>query len=229
MAVAGATVAQRGVLTEARIGGIAGLGFAAGVMLQNAVLLAGSPLPGSGLDEVVRFYGDNSGRIMIASGIVAINMLFLLTFISVVTGRMARFDVSALPGRVAYAGGIALLATFSTAAFLQLVLTSRIAELDADRSSLWLLWELHSGAFSMSGISLGVMLGSLAIGARLCGLMPSWTLVLGITGSLLALTGGALAFNVIDGGPALFLIFAGFAAWVVWLITASLRLVRSED
>lgn len=229
MAVAGIAVERRGVLTESRIGGIAGFGFATGVIFQNAVLLSGSPLPGSGLDEVIRFYSDQGGRVMIATGWVAINAVFLLTFLSVVTARLQESAESAVWGRIAYAAGISLLTIFAIGASMQAVLITRMSELETTQPILGLLWAMHSGSFAMSGVGLGVMLGALAIGGRLSGLMPAWTLALGIGGSLLALSGGALAFSVIDGGPALFMIFGGFAAWVIWLITASLRLVRSSD
>jgi hypothetical protein len=228
MATVGLTSQRETGLTSAKIGGIAGLGFAAGVIVQNAVLLAGSPLPGANLEDVVRFYTDSSARITIANGWVAINAAFLLTFVSVISNRLAQEPASAIWGRIAYAAGIALFAVFATATFLQIVLVNRMSSLEGERAVLGLLWDLHSAAFTMSVIALGVLLLSLSIGALATPVVPRWTAGLGVAGGVLALTAGMFSFNMIDGGPALFLGFAGFGAWVVWLITASIRLLRAE-
>lgn len=229
MATAELAVGQRAQWTAARIGGIAGLGFAAGVILQNAVLLSSSPAPGAGLEEIVRFYTDSSTRVMISNGLVATNAVFFLIFVSVITSRLGEHAESAIWGRIAYAAGIALLPIFATVAFLQVVLVTRIAELQAEPAVLSLLWELHSAAFAMTGIALGALLCSLSIGALTAKVVPGWTAGLGIIGGVLLLTSGAFAFNMIDGGPALFIGFAGFATWVLWLVAASIRLLRTSD
>ncbi len=228
MATVGAVAEERVGWTATRIGGIAGLGFAGGVIFQNAVLMSGSPLPGASIDEVSRFYADQGGRVMIATFWVAINAVFLLTFLSAVTARLQESPASALWGRVAYAAGISLLSLFAVGTSLQAVLVTRISDLEANHALLGLLWAMHSGAFSMSLIVAGVLVLSLSLGALATPVVPAWTAYLGLLGSALMLVGGGLAFNVIDGGPALFIGFAGFATWIVWLITASLRMLRSE-
>jgi hypothetical protein len=222
MATVGMAAAQSRGLSQGLIGGIAGLGFAAGVILQNGVLMAGSPLPGAPLDEVARFYSDPGGRVMIATGWVAINAAFILTFLSVITSRLQESADSAVWGRVAYAGGISLLTIFAIGASMQAVLVTRISELETNQAILGLLWAMHSGSFAMSMVALGVTLLALSIGALA-------TPFVGMLGGVLLLSGGAFAFNVIDGGPALFMGFAGFGMWVVWLITASIRMLRTEN
>jgi hypothetical protein len=229
MATVGMAAAQSRGLSQGLIGGIAGLGFAAGVILQNGVLMAGSPLPGAPLDEVARFYSDQGGRVMIATGWVAINAAFILTFLSVITSRLQESADSAVWGRVAYASGISLLTIFAIGASMQAVLVTRISELETNQAILGLLWAMHSGSFAMSMVALGVTLLALSIGALATPFVPGWTAKLGMLGGVLLLSGGAFAFNVIDGGPALFMGFAGFGMWVVWLITASIRMLRTEN
>ncbi len=229
MATVGVAAAESRGLSQGFIGGIAGLGFAAGVIFQNAVLMSGSPLPGASLDEVSRFYADQGGRVMIATFWVAINAVFLLTFLSVITARLQEASASALWGRIAYAAGIFLLTIFAVGTSMQAVLVSRIGELEANPAILGLLWAMHSGGFSMSLVAAGVLVLSLSLGALATPIVPAWTAYLGLLGSALMLVGGGLAFNVVDGGPALFMGFAGFSTWIVFLIAASIRLLRTSD
>jgi hypothetical protein len=229
MATVGMVAGQSRGWSQGLIGGIAGIGFAAGVIFQNAFLMSGSPLPGASVDEVSRFYADQGGRVMIATFWVAINAVFLLTFLATITTRLQESPASALWGRVAYAAGISLLTIFAVGTSMQAVLVSRIGELEANPAILGLLWAMHSRTFSMSLIAAGVLVLSLSLGALATPIVPAWTAYIGLLGSALMLIGGGLAFNVVDGGPALFLGFAGFSTWIVFLIAASIRLLRTSD
>ena len=56
--------------------------------------------------------------------------------------------------------------------------------------------------------------------------VPRWTAVLALVGAALLLVAGALAEPSVDGGLGPILQLAGFATWLVFLVVASVRLLR---
>ncbi|MDJ0924559.1 MAG: hypothetical protein QNJ77_08360 [Acidimicrobiia bacterium] len=212
----------------ARIGGFCGLAFAAGVLLQNAVLLAGNPLPDASLDEIQSFYVDGAGRISVAVGLVALNIVFLVLFGSAVSRKLASSRGSEIAARAALAGIVLLGGAFLVTTFLQAVLVARVEALAA-AGQLQMIWDLHTAAFAMSGSGLGVTLAALSAGALMTdSVVPRWTALLGFFGAVCVIAAGALVVSTIEGGPGIWLQLAGFGTWLIWLVAASLRLLRGE-
>lgn len=208
-----------------RIGGIAGLLFAGGVLLQNGVLLQGMPLPGASLAEVASFYEGRALPSAVATGWVAINVPLLLTFGAAVSRRMEATPAAATWGRAGLAGIALLAAAFGSTTWLQATLTARAAEL-ARAGQLGLVWDLHTAAFSGSGVALAATIGAFSLGAWSDGTVPRWTAVVGLAGAGLLAISGLLAVGTVGGGPGIFFQFGGFATWVVWLLTASIGMIR---
>ncbi len=212
-----------------KVGGIAGLLFAGGVVLQNGFLLQGNPLPDAPLEEVRAFYSSNAGRIEVAVGWVALNVLFLLTFGAAVTERLVRRPRTSLWGRLAFGGIVLLAAAFSTTTALQGALVASIAHLES-AGLLRAFWDLHSTAFAMSGIALSAVLLGLSVGTLRepeQPLVPRWVAYLGLLGSASLLVSGGLSVSTVGGGPGLFFQLGGFATWLVWLIAGSVGLLRT--
>lgn len=209
-----------------RLGGLAGLGFAAGLLLQNGILLAGMPLPSAAPAEVAAFYTDNAWRVALATGWVAVNLPLVLLFVHVAATRLAAHEDALLWGRLARGGVVLLGALFGVTTILQATLAGAMPKLAADPAALALAWDLHSAAFALGGAGLGILLGALSLGARHVPLVPRWMVPLGLAGAALCLGGAVGIVNVVQGGPALWLLMAGFLAWVAFLATASVRMLR---
>ena len=213
--------------TLERVGGVLGLAFAASVVLQNAVLLVGNPLPDAPLSDIEDFYSGASGRISLAVALVAVNVVCLVFFGSAVAKRLEANRNSAVAGRAALGGVVLLGGAFLVTTFLQAVLTARVDEL-AEAGQLQLVWDLHTAAFAMSGSGLGVTLMALSVGALLAGaVVPRWVGLVGVAGAVCAMAGGALVVSTVEGGPGLWLQLLGFATWLIWLVAASIRLLGS--
>jgi len=209
-----------------RASGIAGLAFVAGVVLQNGVLLAGNPMPDAPLAEVVDFYRDGGGRIEAAVGLVALNIVFLLCFASGVAERISAVPGARIAGRAGFGAAVLLGGAFLTTTALQAVLTTRVDDL-ADAGLVQVVWDLHGAAFTMSATGLAAVLLFFAAGSLLgADLVPRWTSVLALVGTGLLLVAGLLAAPTVDGGPGLFLQLGGFVTWLVFLVAASVRLLR---
>lgn len=210
----------------ARASGIAGLAFVAGVVLQNGVLLAGNPMPDAPLAEIVDFYRDGGGRIEAAVGLVALNIVFLLSFASGVAERISTVPGARIAGRAGFGAAVLLGGAFLTTTALQAVLTTRVDDL-ADAGLVQVVWDLHGAAFTMSATGLAGVLLFFAAGSLLgADLVPRWTAVLALVGTGLLLVAGLLAAPTVDGGPGLFLQLGGFVTWLVFLVAASVRLLR---
>jgi hypothetical protein len=206
------------------VGGLAGLCFLGGVLLQNGLLLQGNPLPSAPLEEVSAFYQAGEVSIGLAVGWVAINVPLLITFGVSVAARLEQANGSTRFARVGLCGVVLLAAAFSCTTWLQAVLVARASELQAS-GTLSLVWDLHTAAFSSSGSALCVAMGGFSAAAWQGDLVPRWTAVVGGLGALCLVGSGLMAVGTVTGGPGIFLQLVGFVAWVIWLLTASARLL----
>lgn len=211
-----------------RLGGGAGLVFACGVALQNAVLLSGNPMPGASLEDIRRFYADGQTRIAIGVGLVAVNIVCLLFFASAAADRLDGDPASRIAGRTGFGAAVLLAGAFLTTTALQAVLTVRVDSLAA-AGDLQTIWDLHSAAFAMSASSLAVALLAFSLGSWISGrLVPRWASLVGFAGAAALVVAGALVVSTVDGGPGIYAQLIGFVAWLVFLVTTSIHLLRSS-
>lgn len=212
-----------------RLGGLAGLGFAFGLFLQNAVLLSGAPLPSAAQADVVSFYTDSAWRVALATGWVAVNLPLVLLFVHVAASRLAERPEGVLWGRLARSAAVLLAATFAVTTMLQATLVATMPTLAAEPALLSFAWSLHSAAFALGGAGLGVLLGALSLGARHVPLVPTWMVPVGLVGAALCIAGAAGIVDLVQGGPMLWALMAGFVCWVAFLVTASWGMVRAAS
>ena len=71
-------------------------------------------------------------------------------------------------------------------------------------------------------------LSSSALAAQPSGLTPPWQRRLGVAGGGLLLAAGAANLAIADGAALVFVGLPGLAAWLVWLLTTGVRLVRAR-
>jgi hypothetical protein len=75
------------------------------------------------------------------------------------------------------------------------------------------------------------MLGTTCIGVTLAahasGLTPAWQRLLGLVGGTLLLIAGLGNFAIAEGSALIFVGLLGFLAWLVWMLTTGVRLLRS--
>lgn len=211
-----------------RLGGLAGLAFAFGLLVQNAVLLAGAPLPSASQQDIIAFYTDHATSIGIATGWVAANLAFVVTFVHVAAARLAQHAESRLWAGIARSAVALLGAIFGVTTILQATLAATMPQLATEPAVLAALWNMHTAAFALGGAGLGILLGSLSLGARHVGLVPRWMAHVGLVGAALLLVGAAGLVNAVNGGPVLWSIMGGFACWVLFLVMAGWRMTRAK-
>ena len=210
--------------TPARAAAIGALGFAAGVAVQNFVLLIGMPDASATMQEAAAWLADNPGRAATASALVGVNLPLLLLFTAALRTLTRDAQAARLWIDLGSLAVVVLASTFGVVAATQIASTIFAAE--GATPVFTALWSLHNAAFAMSFSALGVTLLGFSIGAHAAGISPTWQRSMGLLAAVLLLVAGFANAAVAEGSPIVFVGLLGFALWLVWLVTTGLRLLR---
>jgi hypothetical protein len=219
-----------GALREQGIGAMA-IALAASVAIQNAVLVGtGAPAYGDPIREVLAYHAENRVAVAIAVGLEALNLPLLLGFVTGLHGLVGRRGGAGADwSRLAVAAGAALSAIFALYAVLWIGVVLSAGGLADPSPAFELGWTLHAAAFALALPALGTTFVGAALAAHTSRLTPPWQRLLGLVGGGLLLAAGAADLAIADGSALLFVGLLGFAAWLVWLLTIGVRLVRSNS
>ncbi|MEV6302033.1 hypothetical protein AB0M02_21645 [Actinoplanes sp. NPDC051861] len=212
-----------------RLVGAAAIAFAVSVAIENAVLAGtGAPAFGAPIEEVLAYYAANRDAVAIAAGQVALNLPLLLVFVTGLHGLVERRGGAGADwSRLAMTAGAALSANFVLVNALQIGLTLAAGGLTEPTPAFELVWQVHAAAFALALPALGTTFIGAALAAHASGLTPAWQRLLGLVGGSLLLAAGLGNLAIADGSALIFGGLLGFAAWLVWLLTTGVRLVRS--
>lgn len=211
-----------------RLGGVAGIGFAALILLLNLLVLvpAGMPSPGAGLDEAVAFFGSEAAAMelgtMFLPAVWALATLFGAGAVAAARGsETERGEAWALVG---FAGILLQNLNVTTVSAVRLAL----AHTGADESAA-ALWALHESLFGFNGTFLALALVGLSASGRRSGLIPTWLAGTGFTAAALQFASAVLTPQILDGGPLGLIGLAGWLIWVAWLVLYGLALIRAKS
>lgn len=214
---------NRKVNTFPRLGGIAGIGFAALILLLNALVLvpAGLPSPGSGLPEAVAFFSTQQTAMTL--GTMALPAVWVLATLFG-AGAVAASSRSEAWALVGFAGILLQNLNITTVSAVRLAL----AHTGADDSAA-ALWALHEALFGLNGTFLALALVGLSMSGRHSGLIPKWLAAMGFAAAALQFTAAVLTPQVMEGGNSLGLVgLAGWLIWVAWLACYGAALIRAK-
>ena len=216
-------------MSDIRLVGAAAIAFVVSVVMENAVFaVTGAPTFDAPVEEVLAYYAANRGSVAIASGLVALYLPLLLVFGTGLHGIVERRGGAGADwSRLALAAGAALSAVFVLVNVLQIGLVLSAGGLAAPTPEFALVWQLHAAAFALALPMLGTTSIGAALAAHASGLTPAWQRLLGLAGGSLLLAAGLGNLAIADGSPLIFAGLLGFAAWLVWLLTTGVRLIRS--
>jgi hypothetical protein len=212
-----------------RVVGAAAIALAASLVIENVVVLAGSPTYASPIKEVLAFHAEHRGSVAIAVGLQALYLPLLLGFLTGLHGLVGRRGGAGADwSRLAVAAG----ATFSALMAFYAVLWDGVvlsAGNLAEPSPVFeLVWQMHAAAFALALPALGTTFIGAALAAHASGLTPAWQRLLGLVGGSLLLAAGAANLAIADGSALLFVGLPGFFAWPVWLLATGVRLIRGQ-
>nr|MDT0658657.1 hypothetical protein [Micromonospora sp. DSM 115978] len=224
-----ATTPARSGFVRGRLVGAAAITFAVSVVIENAVLAGtGARSFGAPIEEVLAYYAANRDPVAIASGLVALYLPLLLVFVTGLHGLVQRRGGAGADwSRLALAAGATLSAIFVLVNVLQIGLALSADGLAEPTPAFELVWQVHAAAFALALPTLGTTFIGAALAAHASGLTPAWQRLLGLAGGSLLLAAGLGNLAIADGSALIFVGLLGFAAWLVWLLTTGVRLVRS--
>ncbi|WP_237566043.1 hypothetical protein [Ornithinimicrobium cerasi] len=226
------------VSTTRVVGGVA-LAYAASVIVQNAMFVGGvaqllglgdgtaAPTYGDPLGEVLAYHAANRGAVEIAVGLEALNLPLLLLFLTGLQGLVQRRGGAGADwSRLAVAAGATLSAISALVIATHTAVVLAADGLTEPTPAFELLWQLHAATWALSLPALGATFIGAAFAGHASGLTPPWQRLLGAAGGGLLILAGAGNLAIADGSPLVFVGVLGLAAWLVWLLSSGVRLIR---
>lgn len=209
-----------------RWAGLAGLGFAVSVVLENVFIGAagirnGPGTPAERVLESVTQYGDAYGVLF---AWVALTVVLLAVFVA---GAYARLrEAAPVLATVGLVGGVLLSALFplSNAPMVALVVAAK--GLAGNLILVELLQAMHLAIFAFAGIALGVALFGYSLASVSAGLAPGWFRIVGPVAALVMIGGSAPIKAVAEGVPATLVSLLGFLVWLAFVAILGFRMWR---
>jgi hypothetical protein len=180
--------------------------------------------------EVERFYAGHRDLVRVVSLPVSVGFLFFLCFLGTLVGRLRQAEASCPLTGIAFGSALMFMTSLNIA--VGLVAT---ADLLSGSSPPETVHAVHTAAFVIAapvapaGAAFFAAVAAASFNVAAFPRWLAWGAVLaalanvGALGGLFSLTGPLNAANGIVGGPAI-----PVAAWVVWILLASLELMHED-
>jgi hypothetical protein len=210
-----------------RLAGAGGLVFAATLFADN-IIRAGAPAFGAAPAQVSAYFLDHRAAALVPLGLFPAGMLALFPFAAGLWAR-SRSEQSRWWGSVGVLGTAAIAALFAVVNITEITLTAKAAQLVSSPAVIQALWTLHAAAFGLDLAAIAVALLGLSRAAASVSLIPGWIAVAALPGAACLLTAATFTVALANGGPWLVPALAGFIVWAVFVITASVSLLRQRQ
>jgi hypothetical protein len=210
-----------------RLAGAGGLLFAAILVAQNVVR---SNAPGFGATpaKVSAYFLHHRTPVLIPLGLFPIGMVGLLAFVAGVWTRSERGD-SRWWANAGVLGATSIAGLFAVVNVTEIALSVKTAQLASSPSVVQALWALHAGAFGLDQAAIAVALVGLSRAAVASRLVPRWVGIVALPGAACLLTAATFTVALANGGPWIALALVGFAIWGVFVVAASVSLLRVDQ
>ena len=219
------TQAKRAATLD-RLAGAGGLVFAATLVADN-LIRASAPGFDAAPAQVSAYFLDHRAAALVPLGLFPLGLLALFPFAAGLWARArqeSRWWASA-----GVLGAATIAALFAIVNITEIVLTAKAAQLASSPAVVQALWTLRAAAFGLDLAAIAVALIGLSRAAAAMRLIPSWLALTAWPGAVCLLTAATFTVALADGGPWLAVGLAGFIVWVVFVITASVSLLRGRQ
>lgn len=217
-------------LNERRLAGIGAIGFASQVIATN-IIQGAMPAMDADAADVVTYLTDHRTENLISTAAFAMGALFLLTFASAFYGRLkalGRPD-DLVWARLGMIGALLILPTFAAVVVQRIVLLVAVDEIIGSPELITFMWRLEMAAFLINALPMAAgVLGFGIAGAR-AGALPSWFRVWSPIAATVGVLTAVCAVGSLEGAPTGFLGIVPFLTWMVLLLVAGVRQLRSAD
>lgn len=217
------------LLGRTRTAGVAGLVWAALLIVTNLINGGIQPSPDATAAEVTEHLVDDRGLVILITLGFVVGIPFVAIFVAGLARRLhaGGQTAAAVLGLFAFSGVAAM---FAMTAATRLSLVAALETQAIGPDSVWAIWKLHDVVFGFNAAFLATAYLAFALGAVAVGLVPRFFGVLAPVGSGLLLVGSLLTPQAAEGEmyPMAFG-GLGFLTWLVFVVVASYRLSRVED
>ena len=217
----------REAATLDRLAGTGGLVFAATLVADN-IIRASAPGFDAAPAQVSAYFLDHRAAALVPLGLFPVGLLALFPFAAGLWAR-ARREESRWWASAGLLGAATIAALFAIVNITEIVLTAKAAQLASSPAVVQALWTLRAAAFGLDMAAIAVALIGLSRAAAAMRLIPSWLALAAWPGAACLLTAATFTVALADGGPWLAVALAGFIVWIVFVITASVSLLRGRQ
>ena len=189
---------------------------------------AGRPEPGTAAREVARWATDATPYLWVSTLLVPVAWVLLVTVTVTMWERARSAGQGMFFPMLAVLGSAMTMGTLSAAIAADAVLISSIDTLSLD--AVEVLSGIGTALFVLNWVALAVTLFGLSRTMLVLGAAPRWIDRISIAGSGLLMVGSMQSAAALGGLlPGLLLGLAGFVIWLLFLLVAGIRLVRTES
>jgi hypothetical protein len=207
-----------------RLGGAGGLAFAALIVFQN-VLRAKAPSFGATPAKVVAYFLHHRTPVLIPLGLFPVEMVALFVFVAAIWTR-AEHDDSRWWTHVGVLGATAIAGLFAIVNITEIALAASTQPLASAAPVVQALWAIHAAAFGLDMAAIALALLGLSQAAAASHLISRPIQLAAMPGVLCLLISATFTVGLADGGPWIIPGLVGFVIWIVFVLGASVSLLR---
>ena len=208
--------------------GILALAYATSILAQNVLFgISGAPGYNDSIEAVLSYHANNQGTLAITSGLEAVNMVFLLLFVTALGGYIKNHG-----NRGSNWVHLSTIASATLSALFALTIATHISVTLAAKSlnepnlAFQMMWQFHAASFALSLPALGLTIIGTVLALYSSGLIRSKMKVFGLLISVLPIIAGLGNLAVAGGSSFIYIGVMGLFLWILWLILTGLRLIR---
>jgi hypothetical protein len=211
------------VTRVARLGGIGGLVFTGTILAQN-LLRASAPANDASPEKIISYYADHRAVSLALAALFPIGAAGIATFVGSLVSR-ARGSART-PAIIGGLSAAALLAMFAIVTATELAMSTYVHRGAPDPSVVSALWLTHMSVFGVNETFIAITLVGLTTACVKMGVVrPIWQKA-GLVGAAALGIGAACTPAILNVSPVFGLALAGFLVWGVFVVAASISLLR---
>ncbi len=219
--------AKRDALVPDTVAGLGGLTFLVLVVFQNVLRFFTSPANDASPAQLLQFAHDQAWTVRLLVVTYVVGYPALLLFAAGLARRFERADPrAAIWGQMGRMSVVVIAIFFAFVNMLDVLLVAGRSQLANDPSLTSTIWMLHNAIFTINLLAVAGALLGLGWAAALSGLVSrrlGWACVVGAV--LLGVAASPMV-SEIHGSPLLGIGLIGYLCWLLFLLVASLRMLR---
>jgi hypothetical protein len=216
----------RGAGAFHRLAGAGGLVFAGALVAQNLIRASG-PGFGAAPAQVTAYFLHHRTAAIVPLGMFPVEMIALFAFVAAVR-TSADSESGRWQASMGTLGAASIAALFAIVNITEIALTAKARSLAASPAVVQALWAVHAAAFGLDMAAIAVALLGLTYAAASVRLIPGWLTVAAWPGAACLFIAAMFTVALANGAPLVGVSLIGFIIWLVFLVTASIRLLRGR-